>query len=87
MAETYYITKYALTTGMLDKRNCNGKPSEHGYIRPTDTWASFKVGKTAFTSLEEALQAAEMARTKKIAGLRKQIANLEKLEFTVKDWT
>ena len=75
-----YITKYALTQGILVKkvRDCgNGMvevPTEccRCYHRPN--W---------WTTPEEALARAKIMRTKKIASLRKQLAKLEAMTFQV----
>ena len=72
-----YITKYALTRGILetDGATVEGIPSmaetNFGYFHGDD-WHETK---------EEAIKRAEEMRTKKIASLRKQIEKLEALKF------
>ena len=85
MTDTYYLTKYALTSGVIYKVQCNHPPSGLGYITPMDRWQSYKIGSAAFADPSAAMKRAEAARTKKIDGLRKQIAALEKLTFTVEE--
>ncbi|WP_454762354.1 hypothetical protein [Caulobacter segnis] len=45
-------------------------------------WTIFTIGKDVHETREEAVCAAEAARTKKIASLRRQITKLEKLNFS-----
>jgi hypothetical protein len=79
--KTMFNAKYALSGGITE-----------GEYRPSGTpgwWTkttsrfhdSFKMGASVFETYEEAVQAANVARAKKIASLKKQIAKLEKLEF------
>lgn len=84
---TYYLTRYALSSqGAITSFEADGPPSESGYVRQRDSWwTSFKIGRDAHATPEGAIAAAEAARTKKIASLRKQIAALEKMVFTVKE--
>ena len=82
---TYYVTKYALSSkGKIAALVADGPPSEHGYVYETG-WAgrSYKIDRDVFTTPQAAIAAAEAARKKKIASLRKQIAALEKVEFFV----
>lgn len=75
-----WISKYALTAGI---EKADGKLSDSGYFyKSGDNWSSFKVGRDAHATLEEAIAAAEAARVKKIKSLEKQIKALEKLQFT-----
>lgn len=75
--EKVYITKYALTKGILEKEAsvsdlrafCNGDYSSYG------------IGSEAFYTLEEALNNAEERRNKKIESLKKKINKLENLKF------
>lgn len=86
MSETFYISKYALAKGKITTAAANVKrwadESEWIYL----SWSeSFRVGRHAHRTAEAALAAAEAERTKKIASLRKQIAKLEALTFSVSD--
>ena len=82
--KTYYLTKYALSSeGVITTFTSNEGPSEYGYVTPKVGWSLYKLGTHAHETPEAAIEAAEKARTKKIASLKKQIAALEKLTFTV----
>jgi hypothetical protein len=82
MIQTVFITKYALTSGMiecemdvnLDKNNCYGKPP--GYY-----FATGFSGSDFHLTKEEALKDCENRRIKKIESLKKQISKLENLKF------
>lgn len=75
-----WISKYALTAGI---EKADGELSDTGYFyRSSGYWPSFKVGRDAHATLEEANASAEAARVKKIKSLKKQIEALEKLQFT-----
>jgi hypothetical protein len=76
-----WISKYALSGG-ISEYEC-AEPHD-GYAYPGDPfppYASFKVGRDAHATREDAVKAAEAARTKKIASVRKQLARLEALRF------
>lgn len=81
-----FITKYALTQGILEKeaditvyQSPIEKPQEQAHVK--GDWSGYPIGKEAFYTLEEAIKKAEDMRQKKIASLKKQIAKLEKLSF------
>lgn len=75
-----WISKYALTAGI---EKADGEIRNSGYFHKSSwPWPSFKVGRDAHATLEEANAAAEAARVKKIKSLKKQIEALEKLQFT-----
>lgn len=85
MKTTYYLIKYAISSkGEIRTFATENAPSDHSYVFEPGTWASHKIGRDLFTTPEDAIAAAEAARKKKIASLRKQLAALEKLEFRVK---
>lgn len=79
--KTMFCAKYALT--------CSGVTTGqweivgNGFARsfPNRGWTLLKVGRDVFEARADAVSAAEAARTKKIASLKKQLAKLEKLEF------
>lgn len=85
MMATSYITKYAvggkggLTTVEDPKISAWNDGSQ--WVRSSDGWTSFKIGREAFDSRDDAVADAESRRAKKIASLKKQIAKLEKLTF------
>jgi hypothetical protein len=84
--ETAYITKYALTdgiivchTGYFDKHKnymCQHSPRGMFYAYSKSE---------AWRTLEEAKSDAENRRLRKITSLKKQLAKLEKLEVKVKE--
>lgn len=80
MTTKMWITSYALTAGIEVRE---GRVSD-GFFHPEGrTFSYFRVGRDAHPTMEEAVKAAELARQKKIASLKKQLAKLEKLNFTV----
>lgn len=77
----YFISKYALTVG-IKERELRPSSSDPNYLYPADGgWTPLKLGRDAFETREEAVAAANAARDKKVASLRKQLAKLEKLAF------
>lgn len=86
VAETAYITQYALTLGIIV---CNtGHYNEDGYyvVRsgPHGPTSLFNK-KEAWRTLEEARIDAENRKSRKIASLKKQLAKLERLEVKVRE--
>lgn len=79
-----YVTSYALTLGILEVEartldNCNTM-IEYSH-RPF--YVQYAHAGEWFTSRDEAIADAESQRTKKIASLRRQLAELEGLRFDV----
>jgi hypothetical protein len=80
-----WASKFALTSRIIelpvrfpdhtDQRAYDARPGSNG-------WTSFKVGADIHETYAEAVTAAEAARVKKIASLKKQIAKLEKHDFS-----
>ena len=60
-----FVSKYALSTGIAEMQ---GQVSQ-GYFLAEGRWSSFKIGRDAHATMEEAMQAAESARRAKIASL------------------
>ena len=84
MNTTYYLIKYSISSkGEIRTFATEKAPSGHSYVFEPGTWNSYKIGRDLFTTPEDAIAAAEVARKKKIVSLRKQITALEKLEFRV----
>ncbi|WP_447872022.1 tail fiber assembly protein [Serratia fonticola] len=80
-----YITKYALTAGIIKRE---GEIDDSGSFRYKDpeAWGTSSIWHTDFRLTEaEALAKAEDMRKKKIASLKKQIAKLEAMTFTIKE--
>lgn len=78
-----WISKYALSDGITE-HECEPPNDGSAYVYPGAPFAGyigFTLGREAHTTPEEAAKAAEAARVKKIASVRKQIAKLEKLTF------
>lgn len=80
-----WVVKYALTDGV--RRTAATKTSDNEYVlcRSINAFWSFKIGKDVFLTEEEALQAAEKMRLKKIKSLQKQIKKLEEMRFDPKE--
>lgn len=80
-----FITKYALTKGIIEKEveiysYMDG--SKYAYVK--GEFNGYKMTEDAFYNHENAIQKSEEMRQKKIASLKKQIAKLEKLSFNNK---
>jgi len=87
----YYITKYALTAGIVEREG-----EIHDTIGGGDMLCCKREGKQAFygddiyhgkgrdwhETREGAVARSEQMRVKKIASLKKQVAKLEALKFT-----
>lgn len=83
MPQYCYVTKYALTTG-IEKVKVISTSACGGYVKTDEyPWSFLKVGKDVFATKEEAITAATAMRDRKLASMRKQIAKLEKLSFSV----
>lgn len=72
-----WITKYALTGGIQEVAGV----IKDGYFHPSKSYSSFKVGRDAFATLDEARKDAEARRAKKIGSMEKLIRNLKALQF------
>lgn len=78
------VTKYALSGGVRCGHGRVLLPNCR-YFKVNGEYGLYKIGVDAFDSATEALQDAESRRIKRIASLKKQIAKLEKLTFSVPD--
>lgn len=80
-----WITKYALTTGILEveARNIQGTDNAIAYRQPGAVFDEYahREGHGWHRSRHSAVCRAERMRAAKIASLRKSIAKLEKLSF------
>lgn len=75
-----WLSKYAITAGIQEwEAEIIDGIAYPG--QPFMSFVGFKLGKHAHLSREEAVAATELARKKKIASLKKQIAKLEALTF------
>ena len=78
-----WISKYALTDGVTE-HECEEPDEGSRYVYPGPpfmAYVGFRLGRDAHLTRDEATKAAEAARLKKIAGLHKQLAKLEKMSF------
>lgn len=75
-----YITKYALTKGILEKE---AEECGNGMIATREKWNAYfhGEGKEWHRTKEEAIKRAEEMRKKKICSLEKQIEKLERMKF------
>lgn len=85
--KTYYLTRYALSDKGRIQAFTGEVHSEGEYVSYPKAfyWTLFKLGRDVHETSEAAIAAAEAARTKKIASLKRQIAVLEKLAFTIEE--
>jgi len=78
--QTVWLSKYALSGGIAEYqaeiRDGRAYPG-----KPFMSFTSFQLGREAHETKEAAIAAAEEARKKKIAALKKQIAKLEAMTF------
>ena len=80
--QTVYITKYALTVGIIEAQmqvngdTCWGQPEGH-YHKTLFFKGQF------FLTKEEALQNCELRRDRELKSLRKKIAKIEELAFNL----
>ena len=81
MKQNIYITKYALSSGILEKE-ARIEDYGNGHLRAfVNGYSSYEIGSEAFLTKEDALKNAEERRLKKIESLKKQIEKLEVLRF------
>ena len=81
-----YVTKYALTQGILklylDRDDGGEGKYVYGKFRLNDPYFnSYRVGVEAFYELEDAKKRADIMRKRKIETLKKKIKYLEGLKF------
>lgn len=85
--EKVFITKYALTEGILEKEAeiCD-YGHEIAYVK--GEFSSYSLGKEAFRTREQAMERAEKMRLKKIASLKKTDRSIGKDEILkrTKSW-
>lgn len=73
-----FSTKYALSSGIREFTPEKVGDSEYVWDGP---YSMLRIGRDAFSNIEDAMADAEKRRVKKIASLRKQIKALESMEF------
>lgn len=82
--EKVFITKYALTKGILEKEaeiRDYGYEYEIAYVK--GEFSSYSLGKEAFRTREQAMERAEKMRLKKIASLKKTDRSIGKDEIQI----
>lgn len=80
-----FITKYALTEGILEKEAeiCNyGNENIRAYVK--GEFSSYSLGKECFRTREQAMERAEKMRLKKIASLKKTDRSIGKDEILIR---
>ena len=76
-----WISKYALTQGILQVSNAEMSEQILTYHDDVMIYSIYGKGKTWHLTLDEALDRAEEMRIKKIKSLKKQIKKLEAMTF------
>ena len=81
--KTFYVTKYALTAGIMAVRGEISKTNPNMLCYTTDDgkYTQYAHSKDWNSDLDEAITDCERRRETKIKSLKKQIAKLEKMEF------
>lgn len=80
MKKTVWISKYALSNGITEhKAEVRDGAAYPG--APFASFVSFTLGKDAHETRDAAVAAAEVARKKKVAALKKQLAKIESMKF------
>jgi len=79
--DTVYFVKYALSGGVT-KEVARENVSENGLVCLVGyPYTLCRANRDVFTDQQDAIEAAEIMRDKKIKSLEKQIAKLKKMEF------
>lgn len=79
--ETFFVTKYALTQGILEIKAIELKDGMIKHIDRGHTVYYLGEGREWHRTKDEAVKKANELREKKLASLKKQIAKLEGLTF------
>lgn len=82
---TAWVTKYALTLGILKVKGQHCLSIDPGFLSYLPYGDAH--GNDWHLSEQDALQRAEAMRLAKIAAMKKQIAKLEKMQFKIEDRT
>lgn len=81
IGDTVFIVKYALSIGSIQTGEIDRLSIDPEYLFTKGRLDSFRLGRDMFLTMDEAVQAANLARTKKIASLHKQIKKLNAMRF------
>jgi hypothetical protein len=82
MTQAFWITKYALTQGIIQKDLLVTEDGKHAYS-PSESGEHWflAIGKECFQVLEEAQAVSEEMRMAKVKSLEKQIQRLKNMDF------
>ena len=80
----YWITKYALSSGIKKVGSAKVSKVDPGYIYVFPISSGYRLGRDAFDNEADAISDAVARRVKKVASLKKQITKLEKLDFAAR---
>lgn len=84
----FYVTKYTLSSGEVRRLQLEYKPDEnYAYtLRGEGSFQQqFVIGRDCFENWDDAVKAFSVAREKKIAALKRQMAKLEKMAIKKPD--
>lgn len=83
MVESMFITKYALTKGIIEVSKDKARQSTYDqkFFHVDGYYNGFTLGTNIFYSREEAVKVAEQMRDKRIKGVQKQLNELQKMTF------
>lgn len=84
MTEFVYLTKYATTTGKIERVEVE-KVLEDGFVYLKGFYGFCKIGRDCFFNPADAIQACEEARIRKLKSLDKQIKKLSAVVYEVQD--
>jgi hypothetical protein len=79
--KTYYLTKYALTKGILEIQS-DETTDENNLITYGNEWQYAHLKQDIFETKEEAIAKAELIRLDKIKKLEKKLSKLNKMSFS-----
>ena len=77
----YYITKWALTTGILEKDLEIAEVGDGKYVTKPGVYGLYRLGKEAFADRNDAVRRAGSLRNKKLVSLLKQVEKIKELKF------
>lgn len=83
--KTYYVTKYALTQGILKVQGRISSVADTMMCFRWNGWETAVHGNDWHETLDAAQKHAESMRLKKLASVKKQLAKLEQLSVKVVD--
>lgn len=83
MVESMFITKYALTKGIIEVSSDKVQQSSYDkrFFHVDGYFNGFTLGANIFRTREEAVKVAEQMRDKRIKSVKKQLNELQKMTF------